>query len=42
MLLARENEFKKLNMQLEKKSENLLKRIENAVVGLILLIYNIK
>ncbi|OWR53433.1 hypothetical protein KGM_214548 [Danaus plexippus plexippus] len=32
MLLARENEFKKLNMQLEKKSENLLKRIENAVV----------
>ncbi|CAG9573592.1 unnamed protein product [Danaus chrysippus] len=31
ILLARENEFKKLNMQLEKKSENLLKRIENAV-----------
>ncbi|CAH0717057.1 unnamed protein product, partial [Brenthis ino] len=30
-LLARENEFKKLNKQLEKKTESLMKEIENAM-----------
>lgn len=33
-LLARENEFKKLNKQLEKKTESLMKEIENVMVSL--------
>ena len=32
-LLAREDEFKKLNKQLEKKTESLMKEIEHAMVG---------
>lgn len=31
-LIARENEFKKLNKQLEKKTESLMKEIENVMV----------
>lgn len=31
-LLAREEEFKKLNKQLEKKTESLMKQIEHAMV----------
>lgn len=31
-LLARENEFKKLNKELEKKTESLMKEIEHAMV----------
>ena len=31
-LLARENEFKKLNKQLEKKTETLMTEIENVMV----------
>lgn len=34
-LLARENEFKKLNKQLEKKTEILLKEIEQVMVNFI-------
>lgn len=36
-LLARENEFKKLNKQLEKKTESLMKEIENAMVSYLIL-----
>lgn len=32
-LLAREDEFKKLNKQLEKKTESLMKEIENVMVS---------
>lgn len=31
-LLAREEEFKKLNKQLEKKTESLMRQIEHAMV----------
>lgn len=32
-LLAREDEFKKLNKQLEKKTESLMKEIEHVMVS---------
>lgn len=32
-LIARENEFKKLNKQLEKKTESLMKEIEHVMVS---------
>lgn len=32
-LLAREDEFKKLNKQLEKKTESLIKQIEQSMVS---------
>lgn len=34
-LLARENEFKRLNKQLEKKTESLMKEIEHVMVTLL-------
>lgn len=34
-LLAREDEFKKLNKQLEKKTESLMKEIEHAMVSIL-------
>lgn len=38
-LLAREDEFKKLNKQLEKKTESLMKEIEQAMVGFVVAIF---
>lgn len=34
-LLAREDEFKRLNKQLEKKTESLMREIEHVMVSLI-------